>query len=98
MSTVSQMECESQTFRGRSTFDLNDDSMLMSSGEIKLNTSLPIMSYCIYIIKMTNVTTNFPCSPPLLLPQKVKRGKLGRQRGSSLLKKLTPFSSTSIDE
>lgn len=36
MSTVSQMECESQTFRGRSTFDLNDDSMLMSSGEIKI--------------------------------------------------------------
>lgn len=80
------MECESQTFRGRSTFDLNDDSMLMSSGEIKIEYTFPNnVILHIYIIKMTNVTKNFPCSPPLLLPQKVKRGKLGRQRGSSLL-------------
>lgn len=35
------MECESQTFRGRSTFDLNDDFMLMSSGEIKIEYIFP---------------------------------------------------------
>lgn len=41
------MECKSQTFRARSTFDLNDDSMVMSSGEIKLNTFFLIISYYI---------------------------------------------------